>query len=175
MASERDTAYAQAFVAVAAAEGASSTVQDEVFSIARQVSDSEELASTLSDQQVPVARRQQVIEDLIGGKAHPVTVALVSMVVGTGRIRYLPEIAEALAAVGASEGGKQLALVRSAVELSDDQKRRLEVALAESVGSPVEVRVIIDPSVMGGLVTQVGDTVIDGSVRRRLEQLKQTI
>ena len=44
-----------------------------------------------------------------------------------------------------------------------------------SLGTPVDVRVVVDPSVLGGLVTQVGDTVIDGSVRRRLDQLKQAI
>lgn len=175
MASERDSAYAQAIVAVAAAEGALSEVQDEVFSIARQVTDSDELASTLSDQQVPVARRQQIIEDLLGGRAHAATVALVSMIVGTGRARDLPAIADALVALGASESGKQLALVRSAVELSDDQKTRLASALQQSVGTPVEVRVVVDPQVLGGLVAQVGDTIIDGSVRRRLDQLKQAI
>ncbi|MDZ7675026.1 MAG: ATP synthase F1 subunit delta [Acidimicrobiales bacterium] len=175
MASERDNAYARAIVVVAAAEGALSTVQDEVFSIARQVTDSEELASTLSDQQVPVARRLQIIEDLLGGRADPTTVALVSMIVGTGNARDLPGIADALVALGASETGRQLALVRSAVELSDDQKSRLSEALEQSVGTPVEIRVVIDPAVMGGLVTQVGDTVIDGTVRRRLDQLKQAI
>lgn len=175
MASERDHAYAQAIVAVAGAEGALSEVQDEVYSIARQVTDSDELASTLSDQQVPVARRQQIIEDLVGGRAQPATVALVSMIVGTGRARDLPGIADEMVALGASGSGRQLALVRSAVELSDDQKSRLAQALEQSVGTPVEVRVVIDPSVMGGLVAQVGDTVIDGTVRRRLDQLKQAI
>jgi len=43
------------------------------------------------------------------------------------------------------------------------------------VGKPVDVRVVVDPSVLGGLVAQVGDTVIDGTVRRRLDQLKQAI
>ncbi len=175
MASERDNAYASAIVAVAAAEGALSTVQDEFFAVARAVSDSDELASTLSDQQAPAARRQQVIEDLLGGKAHPTTVALVSMIVGTGRARDLPVIAEAVVALGASQAGKQVAIVKSAVELTEDQKTRLAAALQQSVGTPVDVRVVIDPTVMGGLVAQVGDTVIDGSVRRRLDQLKQAI
>ena len=175
MASERDSAYASAVVAVAAAEGSLSTVQDEVFAAARAVAGSDELMSTLSDQQVPVARRQQVIEDLLGGKASATTVALVSMIVGTGRARDLPAIAEAVAAMGAAQGGKQVAIVRSAVELSEDQKTRLAAGLQQSVGSPVEIQVVIDPSILGGIVAKVGDTVIDGSVRRRLDQLKQAI
>ena len=62
-----------------------------------------------------------------------------------------------------------------AIDLSDDQKTRLAAALQTAVGKPVDVRVVIDPSVLGGLVAQVGDTVIDGSVRRRLDLLKQAI
>lgn len=175
MATERESAYAAAIVSVAAAEGDLATVQDEVFTIARTVAGSDELMATLSDQQVPVERRQQVIEDLLGGKASKTTIALVSMVVGTGRVRELPAIADAVAALGASQAGKQVAIVRSAIELTDDQKSRLAAALEQSVGTQVEVRVVIDPSVMGGLVAKVGDTVIDGSVRRRLDQLKQAI
>jgi F-type H+-transporting ATPase subunit delta len=65
-----------------------------------------------------------------------------------------------------------VAEVRSAIDLSEDQRRRLADALGAATGKQVEVRVIVDPSVIGGIVAQVGDTVIDGSVRSRLDQLK---
>ena len=71
-------------------------------------------------------------------------------------------------------GEKVIAQVRSAVELSDDQKSRLAAALAASTGKQVEVVVEVDPSVLGGIVTQIGDTVIDGSVRQRLSQLRES-
>ncbi len=175
MATERETAYAKAFLAVASAEGESATVQDEIFTLARVLGGNDELAATLSDSMVPVARRQQIVEDILTGRASKTTVALVSMIVAAGRIQSLPGIAEALVALGASEAGRQVAVVRSAVELTDDQKTRLAAALQQSIGSPVDVRVVLDPSVLGGLVAQIGDTVIDGTVRRRLDQLKQAI
>ncbi len=68
-----------------------------------------------------------------------------------------------------------MAEVRSAIALTDDQKSRLAAALGQATGKQVEVKVIVDPTVMGGLVAQVGDTVIDGTVRRRLEQLQQRL
>ncbi|MFP5321064.1 MAG: ATP synthase F1 subunit delta [Acidimicrobiia bacterium] len=175
MSTERDKAYAAAIAAVARAEGELGAVQDELFSLARTLGGSEELQATLSDPQVPVERRQQIVEDLLAGKVSKTTSAAVSLVVGTGRARDLHGIAEALVALGAAEGGKQVAVVRSAIELTDDQKARLASALQTAVGAPVDVRVVIDPSVLGGLVAQVGDTVIDGTVRRRLDQLKQAI
>lgn len=175
MATERDKAYAMAIAAVARAEGELAKVQDELFSLSRTLGGSEELLSTLSDAQVPVARRQQIVEDLLAGKVSKSTAATVSMVVAAGRARDLTGIADELVALGAAEGGRDVAVVRSAIDLTDDQKARLASALQQAVGRPVDVRVVIDPSVLGGLVAQVGDTVIDGSVRRRLDLLKQAI
>ena len=68
-----------------------------------------------------------------------------------------------------------MATVRSAVALSDDQRDRLTAALRAKLGTDVDVKVIQDPSVVGGLVTTVGDTVIDGSVRSRLSRLRETL
>ncbi len=172
---DRENGYAAAIAAVATAEGVFGTVQDEVFQIARALGGSEELQSTLGDVSVPVERRLQIIEDLLSGRVSRTTLATMSMVVASGRIGLLPAIADALVALGAAEGGKEVAIVRSAIDLSDDQQARLADALQQAVGKPVEVRVVIDPNVIGGLVAQVGDTVIDGSVRRRLDQLKQAI
>lgn len=175
MSTERAKAYASAIAAVAGAEGELATVQDELFQLARTLGGSDELQATLTDATVPVARRQQIVEDLLSGKASKTTVAVVSMVVATGRARDLTAVADELVALSALEGGKEVAVVRSAIELSDDQKGRLAAALQQAVGKPVDVRVVIDPNVLGGLVATVGDTVIDGSVRRRLDLLKQAI
>ena len=175
MGTERDKAYAAAIASVARAEGELPKVQYELFSLSRTLGGSEELLSTLTDTQVPVARRQQIIEDLLAGKVSKSTAATVSMVVAAGRARDLPGIADELVSLGAAEGGREVAVVRSAIDLSDDQKARLADALGKATGSQVEVKVVIDPSIQGGLVAQIGDTVIDGSVRRRLELLRSTL
>jgi F-type H+-transporting ATPase subunit delta len=99
----------------------------------------------------------------------------VSMVVGAGRARDLPEIIRQLVERSAAEANKEVAEVRSAVELSADQRERLAKALSTATGKQVSLKVVVDPSVLGGIVAQVGDTVIDGSVRSRLDQLKQAL
>lgn len=68
-----------------------------------------------------------------------------------------------------------MAEVRSAIDLTEDQKGRLAAALQSATGHEVDVRVIVDPTVVGGLVAQVGDQVIDGSVRHRLAQLRESL
>ncbi len=175
MADDRTTAYAEALFAVARAEGPLAEIEDELFRVAQVVRGNDELRDSLADPHVPVATRQQVIVDLLGGKAQPATTSLVSMVVGNGRIRDLPAIVDELVAMAAREANKEVAEVRSAIALTDDQKTRLAEALGRATGKSIEVKVILDPSVKGGLVAQVGDTVIDGSVRRRLDQLKHAL
>jgi F-type H+-transporting ATPase subunit delta len=172
MTDERSHAYAEALLAVARSEGSLAEVEDELFRFARLLEGNDELRTTLTDAALPVSRRQQIVEDLLGGRANPTTTALVSMVVGTGRSRDLPAIIDELVKLSAAEGNKEVAEVRSAVDLTDDQKQRLTTALEAKTGKKVELKVIIDPTVLGGLVAQVGDTVIDGSVKTRLQQLK---
>lgn len=172
MADDRTLAYAEALFAVARAEGTLGEVEDELFRFSQVLQGSDELREALTDPRIPASRRQQIVEDLLGGKASDTTVALVSMVVGTGRARELPDIVARLVEMSAAEADKEVAEVRSAVPLNDDQRKRLAEALNRATGKQVEVKVIVDPSVMGGIVAQVGDTVIDGSVRSRLEQLK---
>jgi F-type H+-transporting ATPase subunit delta len=171
-ADERTLAYATALFGVARSEGSLSDVEDELFRFARTLESNDELRSTLTDAALPVSRRQQIIEDLLGDKANPLTTALLTMVVGAGRSRDLLGIIEELVKLSTTEANKELAEVRSAVPLTDDQKARLAAALSSATGRSVELKVVIDPSVLGGLVAQVGDTVIDGTVRTRLAQLK---
>jgi F-type H+-transporting ATPase subunit delta len=68
-----------------------------------------------------------------------------------------------------------VAEVRSAIALTADQETRLAAALANATGKQVNLKVVVDPSVLGGLVATVGDTVIDGTVRTRIEQLKSRL
>ncbi|MBA3302825.1 MAG: ATP synthase F1 subunit delta [Actinomycetota bacterium] len=172
---DRIEGYANALFEVARVEGAVETVEEELFRFARTLEGNDELRSVLTDQAVPVARRQGIVEDLLGERAHPVTSNLVSFVVGAGRARDLPQIIDRLVARAAGERHRAVAEVRSAIPLDDATRARLAEALGRATGKSVEVKVIVDPSVIGGLVAQVGDTVIDGTVRTRLEQLRERI
>ena len=174
MADSRVTGYADALFAVAAAEGDLAAVEDALFRFAPALRSDDQLGSTLADQGVPVSRRQQVVEDLLGGKASATTTALVSMVVGAGRATDLPAIVDALVARSAASRNKSVATVRSAIDLTAEQRNRLASAINTRTGRDVEIRVVIDPTVLGGVVTEIGDDIIDGSVRRRLNQLRES-
>jgi len=167
--------YARGLFEVARAEGTLDEVEDELFRFARSFESSDELRNTLTDDQIPPSRRQAIVEDLLGGKATPTTVQLVSMVVGSGHSRDLPAIIDRMVERAAASKDLAVAEVRSAVELTPDQQDRLKAALANATGKNVNLKVVVDPAVLGGLVATVGDTVIDGTVRTHLEQLKSRL
>ncbi len=174
--SERVDAYAGALFEVARAEGALETVEDELFRIARTFEANEELRSTLTDPDIPVDRRLSIIDDLLGGgQAAPVTAALVSLVVAAGRSRDLPAIIDKLVERAANERSEVVAEVRTTIPLDDEMRERLAAALSSATDKTVSLKTIVDPTVVGGLVARIGDTIYDGSVRHRLDQLKEAM
>ena len=174
-AADRNDAYATALFEVAKAEGNLDKVEAELYQVARAIEGSEELRSKLTDQALPVELRQGIVEELLGDRTQPVTKALVSFVVGSGRARDLPKIIDLLVQRTAEERQEVVADIRSAIPLDDDQQARLADALSRRTGQKVSVKVNVDPSILGGIVATIGDTVIDGSIRRRLDQLKESL
>ncbi len=171
-ASDRISGYADAVLAVARAEGAQAEVEDELARFAEALRQSDELRSTLADSVIDVERRLQITDDLLAGPALPATAALVSLVVGAGRGGELVEIIEAAIDRAAAGRNRRVARVRSAVELTGDERSRLTAAIKASSGLEVEIQATVDPTVVGGVVTEIGDDVIDGSVRSRLQQMR---
>ncbi|HEX3089475.1 MAG TPA: ATP synthase F1 subunit delta [Ilumatobacteraceae bacterium] len=175
MSDSRIEGYARGLFEIARAEGTIDEVEDELFRFARSYESSEELRNALSDEQIPAGKRQSIVEDLLGGKVTPTTTQLISMVVGSGRARDLPAIVDKLVARASSAKSLEVAEVRTAVPLTPDQQDRLRAALVNATGKQVNLKVVVDPSVIGGLVATVGDTVIDGTVRTRIDQLKSRL
>ena len=168
-------AYATAVRAVAEAEGALDAVGTELGAIAQAVAGDAELQRVLSDRQLPLERRLRVLEAGVFATAHPATRAALAMLVGAERIGLVDEVATALAEQAAAERDRSLAEVRVATPLTTAQADALKAALERKVGTPLELRVVVDPSVVGGVRARIGDTVIDGSVARRIAQLRTRI
>ncbi|MBG7603543.1 MAG: ATP synthase F1 subunit delta [Actinobacteria bacterium] len=167
--------YARALFEVARAEATLDEVEDELFRFARSYESSDALRNALTDEHVPAEKRQAIVEDLLGGKATATTTQLVSMVVGSGRSRDLPAIVDSLVQRASSAKQLDVAEVRTAVPLTEDQRVRLRAALENSTGKSLNLKVIVDPAVLGGVVAAIGDTVIDDTVRTRIDQLQSRL
>jgi F-type H+-transporting ATPase subunit delta len=171
----RNESWAEAFFQIARAEGNLAEVEDELFRFSTALEGNEQLRSTLSDPHIPAERRQQIVHDLLSGKASSTTEALIAALVGVGRIDDLDRIVQKLSDRSNESSGSVLAEVRSAVPLNADQQQRLAAAITRQTGREVTLRTIVDPNVVGGIVTQIGDSVIDGSLRTRLNQLREAL
>jgi F-type H+-transporting ATPase subunit delta len=165
--------YARALLAVADAEGEASGVGNELFQVARAFSGSDELTRSLSDPLVPFERKETIVSDLLGSRVSKVTISLLNMLIGAGRIKDLGSIAARMGEMAAASREMAIAEVRTAVELDEATIARLVAKLSAVTGQRVTPRVVVDPSVVGGIVAKVGDTVFDGSVRSRLQELRE--
>jgi F-type H+-transporting ATPase subunit delta len=175
MADERTQGYARGIFDMATGEGVLDRVEDELLAVARSFETSPELRSTLTDPQLPVDKKQGILEELIGGRASSLTLGVVQLLVAQGRATDLPAIAAAVAEVAAASRDKAVAEVRSAVPLDEQTIQRLTQALSRATGRDVEVKLIVYPAVIGGIVARVGDTVIDGSIATRVASVRQAV
>jgi F-type H+-transporting ATPase subunit delta len=170
---ERIDRYAAALLEISRAEGEASGLADEIYAAAKALAGNAELIDVLADSRIPHDRKAGVIDDLLGKRASQVTVASIHFVVAAGEAKHIGEIAERLAHLAAEAEGEVVAEIRTPMELDSFQMERLTAALQSATGRRVQVKIVIDPTVIGGLVAKVGDTVLDGSVQNRFTELRE--
>lgn len=173
---ERDAlirGYAEALFAVAQAEDEAGPVEDQLFSFAKAIERDTKLREALTDPALPAENKKALVREILGERTSPVAVNLLGMIIDQGRERELGRIVDEMVRLAAERRRHAVAEVRSAVPLDDEQRRRLAEALSEATGKSVEVKVVVDPSIVGGAVAQVGDVVFDGSVRTRLVEARR--
>jgi F-type H+-transporting ATPase subunit delta len=152
-------------------DGALEDVEDEVFRFGRIVTSSSELRAALTDRGATAAAKTELLRSLLGGRARPATVRLVTRLVIQPRGRSLEGGLEALSKLAAERRDRSVAVVTSAVPLSDRQKERLGAALAKLYGRPMHLNLDVDPEVRGGITVRVGEEVINGTISDRLDEV----
>ncbi|MED7949037.1 MULTISPECIES: F0F1 ATP synthase subunit delta [unclassified Streptomyces] len=170
---EELSSYAEVIAAEKA--GALDDVEDELFRFGRVVSGSNELRSALTEPKAGAAAKAALIRKLLGGRANAGTVRLVTSLVNNPRGRSLEQGLESYSKLAAARRGRVVALVTTAVPLSDSQKERLSGALGRLYGRQVHLNIDVDPEVVGGVRVQIGDEIIEGTVSSRLEGARQSL
>ena len=132
------------------------------------------VSAALANPRVEVPRRVHLLEQLLEGEAVPAR-NLTRLLVERGRAGLLPRVLDEYDRLADAAAGRVRAEVITAVELDGTAQKRLAAGLRERLGSSVETTVTHDPSIVGGLVIRIGDRVIDGSVRTRLQQLQAAL
>jgi F-type H+-transporting ATPase subunit delta len=149
--------------------GTLDNVEDELFRFGRIVSSNTELRAALTDRKATVSAKSELLRSLLGGRADAATERLVTRLVTAPRGRSLETGLESLSTLAAERRDRVVAVVTSAVPLTDGQKQRLGAALAKLYGRQMHLNLDVDPEVLGGIRVQVGDEVINGSLADRIE------
>jgi F-type H+-transporting ATPase subunit delta len=159
-------------------DGTLDDVEDELFRFGRIVSSSGGLRAALGGKVAgPELRTAKagLLHQLLGGRAEPVTERLVVRLVGQPRGRSLEGGLEALSGLAAERRNRSVAVVTSAVPLSDGQKQRLGAALTRLYGREVHLNLDVDPEVLGGISVRIGDEVISGTIAGRFEEVERRV
>jgi len=150
-------------------QGKLDNVEDELFRFGRIVSSNTELRAALTNRAATASAKRELLGSLLGGRADATTERLVTRLVAAPRGRSLEAGLESLSKLAAERRDRMVAVVTSAVPLSDQQKQRLGGALAKLYGRPMHLNLDVDPEVLGGIRVQVGDEVINGAIADRIE------
>jgi F-type H+-transporting ATPase subunit delta len=164
--------YAHALMSVAEEQKSVDAVADDLAMIGRAIAASRELELFLASPVVSEPKKRAALRELFGGKVGTLTAAFIELLVLKRREDHLREIADAFLMLRDDLQGILRVDLTSVVPLEREQEQTLATELGRKMGKTVKFRSHHDPAIRGGLVVRIGDTVLDASVRRQLERLR---
>lgn len=147
---------------------------DELFEVGQVVKGEPSLRDALSDPARSVGDKAALVDTLLAGKALPSTVALVKQAL-SGTYRTVGVALDTYEKVAGDVNGERVATVTVAKPLADADRARLIDVLSRQYSRPVHLNVVLDPSVIGGVLVEIGDDIIDGTVSGRLDNARRRL
>jgi F-type H+-transporting ATPase subunit delta len=169
-----DRVYARALFEAALEKGRLEPVRDQLEQVVAAAAEVPELRELLRNPQLDPRARAAALQDVLAGGVELLRNFLL-LLVDKGRIGELEEIVQEFERLVAASEGVLSAELTTAIELSDDDERRLLKQIEDASGRKVEATRRVDPGLIGGIVLQVGSHRLDASVRGRLDRLRRTL
>jgi F-type H+-transporting ATPase subunit delta len=166
--------YARALFQAAQDAGRVDAVAGELAAIAAAMDEVPELRAFLRNPQIDPAGKASVLEQLTA-EADELVRNFVRLVAEKGRAGELPEISAELDALVAQAQNRLAVELTTSYELSDDEAASIVQTIEKASGRTIEATRSVDPSLIGGLILQIGSHRADGSVRGRLERLRHQL
>ncbi|MEE2038323.1 F0F1 ATP synthase subunit delta [Nocardiopsis sp. CT-R113] len=165
------------YATVASLQSASALgeLEDELFRFQRIVAAQPALRDALTREGVAPERRLSLLENLLSGKVNAATTTLIGEAVTRPRRRTLEQALDHFGQLVAERAQRYVAVVRSAVPLSESQQSRLGAALSRTYGRDIHLNTEVAPEIVGGLSIQVGDEVIDGTIAGRIAEVQRRL
>ncbi|MEY4581400.1 MAG: hypothetical protein RL701_6103 [Pseudomonadota bacterium] len=164
--------YATALLSLATQAGTVDKVGQDLRDFAAAFAESRELRNVFENPGVPVDARRKVLRDIAAASGMDATLLNGLLLVSDRRrLAWVSDIADAFTELAEARSGRVRAEVISAVELPEAYFTELQKTLERVTGKQVSVAKRVDPSLLGGVVTRIGDQVFDGSLKHQLKEL----
>lgn len=168
--------YSVALADVVLKSGQTDSVKAEIASLGALFGQNSDLQTVFSNPAIAHANKEKVLDGLLAKlKPSSTTANFLKVLLQNGRLSELSDINDRFAAVLDERSGLVAAEITSARELPGGEKAEFEKSLAALTGKTVNVNYAVDPNIIGGVVTRIGSTVYDGSVKTKLENLKEQL
>ena len=165
--------YANALADIALEQGASEPAAKQLESFAAAYEESAELRTFLASPAVSMEAKHEVLEKISNRLgASKIIRNFLFVIADHRRTQLIPEIVATFQQVLRQRQGMAEAEISSAVELTSAQKKELAATLARVTGKKIEPKYSLDPALLGGAVVRIGDTIYDGSLRSRLNEMR---
>jgi F-type H+-transporting ATPase subunit delta len=168
--------YAEALLGAAARQGQTEAVLDELDELVADVLQAHpKFAAILASEALPAAEKDRILTATFENRAAPLVLRFLRVINRHGRLGLIAPIARAARAEWDRRQNRRPVLVRSAVALDDAQRQALLERLSGMLSATPVPTYRVDPTLIGGLIVQIGDDVYDASVRNRLQQLRNRL
>ncbi|MGB1374345.1 MAG: ATP synthase F1 subunit delta [Rhodothermales bacterium] len=167
--------YAQALNEQAAQAGEQDQVDADIQLISDALAESRELRDFFGSPIISREKKSAVVKELFGDRLQQVTLTFLSLLVEKRREGVFPAVVTSYRELRDEALGVTAVTVRTAYELSDDDREAFLRALKSLTGKEVRLQTRVDASILGGVVIRVGDTVYDGSVSNHLATLRERL
>lgn len=170
-----NTGYARALFEMAQAEGVVARVEEELFRLRELLQGSPELLQFLKDPNVKAEGKRQALSELFKGRVHPLVLSSLISLSDQDRGGRVLHVIEEFSAIAGAARQSVTGEVTVAITLDDATVNRLAAELSRITGKNVKLLQKLDPAILGGAIITVGEQIIDGSLRRKLDQIKEKL
>ena len=157
---------------MAQAEGVVSRVEEELFRLSELLKGNPELLQFLKDPNIKSEGKRRALSDLFQGRVHPLVLTTLTSLSDQDRGGRVLHVIEEFSSIAATARQKVTGEVTTAITLDGDTLSRLVTALNRATGKNVQLFQKVDPAILGGAIIKVGEQIIDGSLRRKLDQIQ---
>ncbi len=176
MAKQVDITYGNALFELALEEGKLDVLYEETIALIQILKENEDLIKLLNHPKVSKEEKLKIVTETFDGKISDELTGLMAMVVNKGHIAQIISILNYFVKQVKKEKNIGVATVKSAVELSEAQKKAIEQRLIETtVYDTMEIEYSVDKTLIGGLVIRIEDRVVDSSIKTKLENMSRTL